>query len=330
MAIPGYTSFTRDDWAKLRSNTPLTLSEEDLAVLRGTNERTSLDEVVDIYLPLSRLLNLQVRAARNLNGVKDAFLGRLAGNRPYIIAIAGSVAVGKSTLARILQALMARWPDHPRVALVTTDGFLHPNQVLQERGIMHRKGFPESYDLKRMVQFLADLKAGVPEVTAPVYSHHAYDILPGDGQVVAQPDVLIFEGLNVLQTGVAAIGGTAAGATTANTGGDQKAPLRRPAVIVSDFFDFSLYIDAAEADIESWYIDRFRLLQRTAFRNPSSYFHHYRDLSPEETTVTAKRIWSEINLVNLRENIQPTRERAHLILDKRSDHAIGEIHLRHL
>lgn len=310
MALPGYISFAREDWAKLRSNTPLTLSEDDLAVLRGLNERTSLAEVVDIYLPLSRLLNLQVRAAHHLSGVKDAFLGRLAGSRPYVIAIAGSVAVGKSTLARILQALMARWPDHPRVALVTTDGFLHPNRVLQERGLMHRKGFPESYDLKRMVQFLADLKAGEPQVKAPVYSHHAYDILADEWQMVNQPDVLIFEGLNVLQTGAGS------------------ASQRPPSVIISDFFDFSLYIDAEEQDIESWYVDRFQLLQRTAFRNPSSYFHHYRDLPPAESVATAKRIWAEINLVNLRENILPTRERAHLILKKRADHAIGEIHLR--
>jgi len=314
VTLPGYIEFSRDDWAKLRSNTPLTLSEDDLAVLRGLNERTSLAEVVDIYLPLSRLLNLHVRAARNLSGVKDAFLGRLAGNAPYVIAIAGSVAVGKSTLARILQTLMARWPDHPRVALVTTDGFLHPNRVLQERGLMQRKGFPESYDLKRMVQFLADLKAGQPAVRAPVYSHHAYDILPDEWQMVEQPDVLIFEGLNVLQTGSAA----------AKTGH------RQPSVIVSDFFDFSLYIDAEEADTESWYVDRFRLLQRTAFQNPSSYFHHYRDLPAETATETARQIWREINLVNLRDNILPTRERAHLVLSKRRDHTIGEIHLRQI
>ncbi|MET1028231.1 MAG: type I pantothenate kinase [Dongiaceae bacterium] len=312
MTLPGYIEFSRDDWAKLRSNTPLTLSEEDLAVLRGLNERTSLAEVVDIYLPLSRLLNLHVRAARNLAGVKDAFLGRLAGSVPYVIAIAGSVAVGKSTLARILQTLLARWPDHPRVALVTTDGFLHPNRVLQERGLMQRKGFPESYDMRRMVQFLADLKAGQPEVKAPIYSHHAYDILPDEWQSVEQPDVLIFEGLNVLQTSSAAA----------------RAAQRPPSVIVSDFFDFSLYIDAAESDIESWYVDRFHLLQRTAFQNPSSYFHHYRGLAAEAITETARQIWRDINLVNLRDNILPTRERAHLVLSKRRDHTIGEIHLR--
>ena len=316
MSLAVYSTFTRDDWAKLRSNTPLTLSEADLISLRGTNEHTSLDEVVDIYLPLSRLLNLHVRAARNLNGVKDAFLGRLAGEAPYIIAIAGSVAVGKSTLARILQALMARWPDHPRVDLVTTDGFLHPNAVLQERGLMGRKGFPESYDLKRMVQFLADVKAGKGQVTAPVYSHLAYDIVPDEWQVVSQPDVLIFEGLNVLQTSAqwGAKGGSAKPAST----------------IVSDFFDFSLYIDGEEADIESWYVNRFLLLQRSAFRNPQSYFHHYRDLPEAEAVATAKRIWREINHVNLVENILPTRERARLILTKQADHRVGEIRLRQI
>ena len=311
VSLAAYSTFNRDDWAKLRSNTPLTLSEADLIALRGTNEHTSLDEVVDIYLPLSRLLNLHVRAARNLNGVKDAFLGRLAGEAPYIIAIAGSVAVGKSTLARILQALMARWPDHPRVDLVTTDGFLHPNAVLQERGLMQRKGFPESYDLKRMVQFLADVKANQPEVKAPVYSHLAYDIVPDEWQVVAQPDVLIFEGLNVLQT--AGLSGP------------------RPAsTIVSDFFDFSLYIDADEANIETWYINRFLLLQRSAFQNPGSYFHHYRDLPEAEAVATAKRIWREINHINLIDNILPTRDRARLILSKQADHRIGEISLRQI
>jgi type I pantothenate kinase len=311
VSLAAYSTFDRDDWAKLRSNTPLTLSEADLGSLRGTNEHTSLDEVVDIYLPLSRLLNLHVRAARNLNGVKDAFLGRLAGEAPYIIAIAGSVAVGKSTLARILQALMARWPDHPRVALVTTDGFLHPNRVLQERGLMQRKGFPESYDLKRMVQFLADVKAGAAEVKAPVYSHIAYDIVPDEYQVVARPDVLIFEGLNVLQT--------------------SSISASRPAsTIVSDFFDFSLYIDADEADIEAWYIKRFLTLQRSAFQNPSSYFHHYRDLPQPEAVATARRIWQQINHLNLVENILPTRERARLILSKQADHRIGEIRLRQL
>jgi type I pantothenate kinase len=310
-AYSAYIEFQRDDWARLRSNTPLTLSEDDVASMRGAIEAVSLQDVIDIYLPLSRLLNLHFRSARSLNGVKDEFLGRLVGNRPYVIAIAGSVAVGKSTFARILRALLARWPDHPRVSLITTDGFLHPNRVLEERGLMGRKGFPESYDRKRMIQFLADIKAGKPEVTAPVYSHQAYDILPGEVEVIRQPDILIFEGLNVLQTG-----------------SDDAA--RTPSIIISDFFDFSLYVDADTAHIEPWYIERFLLLQRTVFRNPSSYFHHYKDLDEPEARRVAAGIWRDINLLNLTENILPTRERANVVLRKRPDHSVGEIWLRQI
>jgi type I pantothenate kinase len=308
-----YARFAREEWAKLRSSTPLTLSQGDLAALQGINEQVSLDDVVQIYLPLSRLLNLHFRSARSLDGVKDEFLGRLVGHRPYVIAIAGSVAVGKSTFARTLQALLSRWPDHPRVALVTTDGFLYPNAMLEERGLMQRKGFPESYDRHRMVQFLAAIKAGELEVGAPVYAHAAYDILPGQVQMVSQPDILIFEGLNVLQTGVVDPG-------RAHT----------PSIIVSDFFDFSLYVDADEADIEAWYVRRFRALQRTVFQNPASYFHHYRDLTEAEAHEVARGIWRQINLVNLRENIQPTRERANVVLRKRRDHTVGEIWLRQI
>ncbi|MGE0803324.1 MAG: type I pantothenate kinase [Lautropia sp.] len=308
-----YEAFTRAEWAALRSNTPLTLSEEDLAALRGVNEQVSLLDVEEIYLPLSRLLNLHFRSARSLAGVKDEFLGRLVGSRPYVIAIAGSVAVGKSTFARVLRALLARWPDHPRVALVTTDGFLYPNRVLEERELMRRKGFPESYDRKRMIQFLAELKAGAPVVDAPVYSHQAYDILPGVRERVEQPDVLIFEGLNVLQTrGLESTG----------------APV--PSVVVSDFFDFSIYVDADEASIEAWYLNRFLWLQRTVFKNPESYFHHYRDLSPTEATKTARKIWRDINLRNLRDNILPTRERANLVIHKRTDHLVDQIRLRQI
>jgi len=308
-----YIEFARDDWAKLRSNTPLTLSQEDLTALRGVTEQVSMQDVVDVYLPLSRLLNLHFRSARSLGGVKDEFLGRLVGSRPYVIGIAGSVAVGKSTFARVLQALLGRWPDHPRVALVTTDGFLHPNRVLLERGLMRRKGFPESYDRRRMVEFLADTKAGKSHVHAPVYSHRSYDILEGEFEVVAAPDILIFEGLNVLQTGSVDPGRT-----------------RTPSVIVSDFFDFSIFVDADDAHIESWYVDRFLLLQRTVFSNPMSYFHHYKDLSPEEATKVAREIWHDINLANLRENILPTRERANVVLRKRADHTVGEIWLREI
>ncbi len=313
MRAEAYQTFSRAEWAKLRANTPLTLTQDELVSLRGINENVSLEEIEDVYLPLSRLLNLHVRAARNLNGVTDTFLGRPIVGRTYVIAVAGSVAVGKSTFARVLQALLARWPDHPAVDLVTTDGFLYPLRLLEERQLMRRKGFPESYDTRRMVQFLADIKAGQPEVTAPVYSHLIYDIVPDQWQTIRRPDVLIFEGLNVLQPGLS---GSAAG---------------RPAsVILSDFFDFSIYLDAGTADIETWYLDRFLLLQRTAFQNPSSYFHHYKDLPPDEAREVGRRIWSEINAVNLKENILPTRERANIVLSKAADHSIAQVALRQL
>lgn len=313
MRAGAYQTFPRAKWAELRANTPLTLTQDELVSLRGINENVSLEELAEVYLPLSRLLNLHIRAARNLNGVTDAFLGRPIVGRTYVIAVAGSVAVGKSTFARILQALMARWPDHPAVDLVTTDGFLYPLRRLEERQLMRRKGFPESYDTKRMVQFLADIKAGQPEVTAPVYSHLAYDIVPDQRQTVRRPDVLIFEGLNVLQPGL--------------SGG----PGGRPAsVILSDFFDFSIYLDAETSDIAAWYVERFLVHQRTAFQNPSSYFHHYKDLPPEEAREVGRRIWSEINEVNLRENILPTRERANVVRSKGADHSIAEVSLRQL
>ncbi|MFT3803702.1 MAG: type I pantothenate kinase [Burkholderiaceae bacterium] len=306
-----YIDFEREEWARLRSNTPLTLSEADLASLRGVNDQVSMADVEDVYLPLSRLLNLHFRSARGLSGVKDEFLGRLVGNRPYVIAIAGSVAVGKSTFARVLQALLARWPDHPSVALVTTDGFLYPLAELKERDLLDRKGFPESYDRRRMIQFLADAKAGKRCITAPVYSHRAYDIVPNESLIIEQPDILIFEGLNVLQP-----------ATLDPT------YRTAPSLIVSDFFDFSIYVDAAVDYIERWYIDRFLSLQRTVFRNPDSYFHHYKDLNTDEATAVARKIWAEINLVNLRDNIEPTRERANVVLRKAADHSIDSLRLR--
>ncbi|MDQ1081178.1 type I pantothenate kinase [Pseudoroseomonas cervicalis] len=301
-----YRIFPRAEWAALRANTPLSLSAEDLEGLRGLTDRLSLDEVAEIFLPLSRLLNLQVAAARGLGVVQDTFLGRQVAPPPYIIGIAGSVAVGKSTFARVLQAILARWPDHPSVALVTTDGFLYPTRELEARGLMQRKGFPESYDLRRMIAFLSAVKAGEAEVGAPVYSHLTYDIIPGQKQVVRRPDILIFEGLNVLQ---AAPG----------------APL-----LASDFFDFSVYVDAAEADIAEWYVQRFLLLQRTAFQQPRSYFHRYKDLPEAEAVAVAQRIWREINLRNLHENILPTRERARLVLRKGAGHAVEEIWLRRM
>jgi type I pantothenate kinase len=224
---------------------------------------------------------------------------------PYVVGLAGSVAVGKSTGARVLQALLARWPTHPTVDLITTDGFLYPRQVLEERGLMDRKGFPESYDVRRLVRFMAELKSGVPEVCAPVYSHLLYDIVPGEQQCVRQPDIVIVEGLNVLQTG------------------SGRAPL-----FVSDFFDFSMYVDAHEADIEQWYVERFLALRETVFPNPASYFHRYAALSPQEAADTARRLWRTINLANLRENVLPTRERAHLILEKGRDHAVRKVRLR--
>lgn len=301
--LAAYSIFDRAEWAELRANTPLTLAEHELSSLRSLNDALSLDEVAEVYLPLSRLLNLHVAAAGSLARVKDEFLGRPAGPTPYVIAVGGSVAVGKSTFARVMRELMARWPDHPRVELVTTDGFLYPNRVLESRGLMARKGFPESYDLRRMIRFLADLKAGRPRVTAPVYSHLGYDIVPEAQQTVARPDVLIFEGLNVLQFSTAP-------------------------VIASDFFDFSVFVDADEDDIEAWYVERFLVLQRTAFQQPQSYFRRYKDLTETEARRTAREIWRRINLVNLHENILSTRQRASLVLRKRADHSVGEVWLR--
>jgi type I pantothenate kinase len=306
-----YVRFTRDEWARLRAATPLTLTEADLEQLRGINERIALDEVADIYLALSRLLNLYVAASQNLHRVSDTFLGSPAAKVPYVIAVAGSVAVGKSTTARILQALLARWPDHPQVDLVTTDGFLFPNRVLEERGLMERKGFPESYDLRRLVRFLADVKSGRPEVSAPVYSHLTYDIVPGEEQVVRQPDIVIVEGLTVLQT-------------SDGRGGHP------PQLFVSDFFDFSLYVDADEADIEQWYLERFLTLRDTAFADERSFFHHFAALSESEAIQVARGIWRSINGVNLHENILPTRERARLILEKAPDHSVRAVRLRKL
>ena len=305
-----YLDFDRAAWARLRALTPLTLRETDLAELQGINERVSLDEVEAIYLPVSRLLNLHVAATQTLHKASDLFLGGLPEPTPYVIGIAGSVAVGKSTFARILQALLGRWPAHPRVDLVTTDGFLHPNSVLEERGLMQRKGFPESYDVRRLVQFMIDVKAGTGPVRAPVYSHQSYDIVPGQFQVVDRPDIVIVEGLNVLQTGDGLTG--------------------KARVFVSDFFDFSIYIDADEADVESWYIARFLTLRETIFRDPASYFHRFAALTDDEAVSTGREIWRTINGVNLRDNIKPTRERARLVLEKGSDHAVRRVRLRRL
>lgn len=306
-----FLRFSREEWSRQRATAPLTLTEEDLASLRGLNESASIQEVVEVYLPLSRLLNLHIRAAQALYSVTDSFLGNPAAKVPYVVGIAGSVAVGKSTTARILQSLLSRGPNRPEVALITTDGFLYPNRVLEERGLMARKGFPESYDLRRLMRFMADVKAGFPEVSAPVYSHLAYDVLPGEKEYVRQPGVLIVEGLNVLQTG-------------------NGHPGNAPPLFVSDFFDFSIYVDAEEAHVERWFSERFLTLRDTVFKDESSYFHRYAHLSTQEARQVAAGIWADINGVNLRENIVPTRERANLILQKGENHQVLGVRLRKL
>jgi type I pantothenate kinase len=306
-----YRVFSREEWAKLRADTPMTLVPRDLDQLSGLIEDLSMVEVEQIYLPLSRLLNLHVAAAQELHAVTNRFLGRKDHRVPYILGIAGSVAVGKSTTARVLRALLARWPDHPRVDLITTDGFLHPNEELNRRGIMQRKGFPESFDTARLLNFLHEVKSGKERVEAPVYSHFHYDILPGQALVIDRPDILIVEGLNVLQ------------------------PARMPKdgeaiPFVSDFFNFSIYIDADAKVIEEWYVTRFMRLRQTAFRDPGAYFHRYAQLTPDEARAQALEIWRTINEKNLAENILPTRQRARLILRKSANHRIEDVALRRI
>lgn len=312
-AVPSpYRVFTRAEWAELRADTPMTLTEAEVLRLRGLNERLSIEEVVEIYLPLSRLLSLYVHATQDLFKATRYFLGAKDGKVPYIIGVAGSVAVGKSTTARVLQALLTRWPNTPKVDVVTTDGFLLPNAVLQRENLMERKGFPESYDIPTLLNFLSRIKSGERNVAAPLYSHFIYDVLPPDQQVVVdRPDILIVEGLNVLQTG--------------------RPPKDGKAVpFVSDYFDFSIYVDAETDELETWYVDRFMTLRRTAFRDPGSFFHRYSTLTDEEAVETALSIWRRINLVNLEENILPTRQRADLILTKGDLHRIDEVWLRRL
>ncbi len=306
-----YHFFSADRWAQFRADTPLTLSEMEIARLRSLNDPISVEEVEKIYLALSRMLYAHVEASQKLFAQRQRFLDVHSAKTPFIIGVAGSVAVGKSTTARILKELLARWPSSPKVDLVTTDGFLLPNAELEKQGIMNRKGFPESYDVVQLLRFLSDIKAGKREVQAPVYSHFFYDVQPGDYKVVDNPDILIFEGINVLQS--------------------RDLPKDGKAVpFVSDFFDFSIYIDADEADVHRWYVERFMRLRQTAFTDPDAFFYRYSQISEEAALTIARGLWADINLVNLRSNILPTRPRADLVLKKGSDHLVESVALRKL
>lgn len=309
MDLSPYRVFTEKEWARLRADAPMTLTAAEVAQLQGLNDPMSMAEVEQIYLPLSRLLALYDEATVSLHQATQKFLGFNDHQTPFIIGVAGSVAVGKSTTSRVLRALLARWPASPKVDLITTDGFLYPNAVLEEQGLMQKKGFPESFDRPRLLKFLSDIKAGKRHVRAPVYSHFYYDVMPGHTVTVDNPDILIVEGLNVLQT--------------------RELPKDGRAVpFVSDFFDFSVYIDADERLLQTWYVERFMHLRETAFRDPSSYFHKYSRITDDEALQTARQIWQDINLENLRENILPTRPRADLILTKDESHRIAKVALR--
>ncbi|MEY6569226.1 type I pantothenate kinase [Streptomyces sp. PGLac3x] len=308
-----YVDLTREQWSALREKTPLPLTADEVEKLRGLGDVIDLDEVRDIYLPLSRLLNLYVGATDGLRSALNTFLGEKGeqSGTPFVIGVAGSVAVGKSTVARLLQALLARWPEHPRVELVTTDGFLLPMAELRARGLTARKGFPESYDRRALTRFVADIKAGKDKVTAPVYSHLVYDIVPDRRLTVNRPDILIVEGLNVLQPAL--------------PGKDGRTRVGR-----ADHFDFSVYVDARPEDIERWYLNRFRKLRATAFQDPSSYFRCYTQVSEEEALDYARTTWRTINLPNLVENVAPTRGRANLVIRKGPDHKVRKLSLRKL
>jgi type I pantothenate kinase len=300
-----FVEIDRDDWAELAPSTRNPLTETELVQLRGLGDRLDLREVSDVYLPLSRLINLYAAGARALHRSTNEFLHGRTPATPFVIGVAGSVAVGKSTIARLLRELLARWDDTPRVELVTTDGFLYPNSVLEERGLMERKGFPESYDRRALLRFVSQVKSGVDEVRAPFYSHLSYDIVPDAEIVVRHPDILIVEGLNVLQP-----------------------PMPGARLAVSDLFDFTVYVDARTSDIEKWYVDRFLSLQRGAFTNPQSYFHRFASLTEDAAVGRARSIWKSINEPNLLQNVLPTRARASLVLRKRADHTVSSVLLR--